>query len=207
MKNIFCLILVFFLVSCELIGLKTNCDEEMEFTQQELAWGQEQDSLFYLVLGRNDTMKFVLQLAGRDKDDNSCPKSDTKKIVYKPINTSEFSRISFFLDKSEKYGSQISFQFNSNNVNSDVPLVGISQSMGRINIASNQPIETAYRDYVSNTKLGIYELNGRVYENVFVLEDSKESEVPQIDIFRFYVNPSGILRIEFYDGEIWDRID
>ena len=207
MKNILYFILIFLLFGCELTGLKTSCDEELEFTQQELAWGQEQDSLFYLVLGRNDTMKFVLQLAGRDKDDNSCPKSDTKKIVYKPINTSEFSRISFFLDKSEKYGSKISFQFNSSNVNSDVPVIGISQSMGSIDIETNEPRDIREVDYAQTTKLGTHELNGKTYNNVFVVEDLKKSEVPQIDIFRFYVNPSGILRIEFYDGEIWDRID
>ena len=207
MKNIFYFILIFLLLSCELTGLKLNCDEEMEFTSQELSWGQEKDSLFYFSSTTNDTVKFNLQLAGRTKDGTICPKADVRTIIYKSINTNEFSRMSFFLDKSERYGSQISFQFNSSNVNSDIPIVGISQSMGRINIASNQPIETRYRDYVSNIKLGTYKLNGKVYDNVFVLEDFKESEVPQIDIFRFYVNPSGILRIEFYDGEIWDRID
>ena len=207
MKNILYFILIFLLFGCELTGLKTSCDEELEFTPQELVWGKEKDSILYLNSENSDTVKVILQSAGRDKDDSYCPKVDVKDVAYKPLNNNKLSRVSFHLKKSEKYGSNILFKFNSSESSSQINLIGNSQDMGYIDIAKNEPIDVSSIDYTQTTKLGTHELNGEIYNNVFLIEDLKKSEVPEIDIFRFYVNPSGILRIEFYDGEIWDRID
>ncbi len=207
MKNIFYILILFLLVSsCELTGIKTKCDEKLEFTQQELSWGQEWDSLFFLS-SRNDTIKFVLLGISDAKLSSECPTPATKQIGYNPTNTDKFSQISFHLSKSESYGSNIAYKFNSSDNNSQVNIVGSSQDMGYIDIEKNESIDIREIDYTQTTKLGTHELNGKIYDNVFVIEDLKESEVPQIDISRFYVNPSGILRIEFYDGEIWDRVD
>ena len=206
MKNILYFILVFLLISCELTGIKLNCDEEMELTQQELTWGQEQDSILY-ISSTGDTIFTYLEQVLYAGLGNYCPKPANKQIYYKVNSSDKIFLVNYFISKTEQYGSKISFQFNSSNVNSDVPVIGISQSMGSIDIETNEPRDIREVDYAQTTKLGTHELNGEIYNNVFLIEDLKKSEVPEIDIFRFYVNPSGILRIEFYDGEVWDRID
>jgi hypothetical protein len=110
---------------------------------------------------------------------------------------------SISINKSDEE-STINYSFSKM---SDNLVSVIAQPMGIIDMETNQPINTEAIDYVQTTKLGTHTLNEKTYNDVFVIEDLKKSEVPEIDISRFYVNPSGILRIEFYDGEVWDRID
>ena len=107
-------------------------------------------------------------------------------------------------DSKNKINSTITYAFSQITDN----LIPVTQQvMGSIDVRTNRPVDKEITRYVKTTKLGTHELNGEIYNDVFLIEDLDKNNVPEIDIFRFYVNPSGILRIEFYDGEIWDRID
>ncbi|AFM05502.1 hypothetical protein Fleli_3168 [Bernardetia litoralis DSM 6794] len=194
---------MFLFISCTENINKIGCGEitNIGFDSQDSLWLPiKKDSLLYS--NENGAVLFNLY----DYQSITINKSKCNNPIhfsadYGTLNKQLFYSIS--INKSdEKSAINYSFSKMSDNL---IPI--IAQAMGIIDIETNQPINTESVDFVQTTKLGTHELNGKTYNDVFVIEDLKESEVPEIDISRFYVNPSGILRIEFYDGEIWDRVD
>ena len=187
---------------------KIGCGEitNVEFDRQDSVWVLEaKDSLYYqsnrgenivLSLFENKVHQLSIENCNRPIGlilSYSC----SKKIGLVNVAVTRY-------EQKEGINTTILYSFSQMTEN----LIPISsQPMGLIDVRMNQSINIEEIDFIQTTKLGTHELNGEIYNNVFLIEDLKKSEVPQIDIFRFYVNPSGILRIEFYDGEIWDRID
>ncbi len=84
-------------------------------------------------------------------------------------------------------------------------LIQISQDMGCIDITKERPCNL---DFYKNSYFyhSSKELNGTIYEGVIEMNDYEPNRIPEVDISRFYVNQKGILRIEFYSGEVWDRV-
>ena len=191
-----------------------SCEFENQIPKVENSQFTKQDSIW--IIERKDTIVYSSNLDRKVSLSLYEYEARNGKIGKKPINmTIDYTSISSRLDRiiiyitrhgnGENSVGSVGYSFSQTNEDNLIPIV--DQPMGLIDTDTNQPINTGSTQYVETTKLGTHELNGEIYNNVFLIEDLKKSEVPQIDIFRFYVNPSGILRIEFYDGEVWDRID
>ncbi|AFM05500.1 hypothetical protein Fleli_3164 [Bernardetia litoralis DSM 6794] len=199
---------MFLFISCTENINKIGCGEitNVEFDRQDSVWVLEaKDSLYYqsnrggnivLSLFENKVHKLSIENCNRPIGlilSYSC----SKKIDLINVAITRY-------EQKKGINTTILYSFSQMTEN----LIPISsQPMGLIDVRINQPINTEEIDFVQTTKLGTHQLNGKTYNDVFVIEDLDKNEVPEIDIFRFYVNPSGILRIEFYDGEIWDRVD
>jgi hypothetical protein len=209
MKYLILIPLVFsFLTSCiQDIG-KIGCQDTTDsaFDVQDSVWmPNEIDTIIYKSSKGNIVVWSLYDYQNKNFIDDDCKRPLVSSIDYscsRRIDRIVLSMVRY--DKREKVISNIGYAF-SQLTNDIIPIT--DQPMGLINVRTNQPINTEAIDYVQTTKLGTYTLNEKTYNDVFVIEDLKKSEVPEIDISRFYVNPSGILRIEFYDGEVWDRID
>ena len=199
---------IFFLASCtqELVEIGCGDKKNTVFTVQDSTWLPNINKSLFYKKSDSTILEFKVEDYRIDNDnDGSCIRPIQLSVDY-ISNSSRLQRIFIGVSRGE-YNNGYHQIFYSFSIYEDTQIPFVAQSMGIIDIEDNQPINTETTQYVETTKLGTHELNGKTYNNVFVVEDLKESEVPQIDIFRFYVNPSGILRIEFYDGEIWDRID
>ncbi|AFM05504.1 hypothetical protein Fleli_3172 [Bernardetia litoralis DSM 6794] len=186
------------------IGCQDTTDSV--FDAQDSVWmPTEIDTIIYKSNKGNDIVWSLYDYQSKNFIDSGCKRplgTSTDYSCSRKIDRIVISMARY--DKVEKIVSNIGYAFSQLTDN----LIPITQQvMGLIDVKTNQPINTNSNQYVQTTKLGTHELNGKTYNDVFVIEDLSESNVPQIDIFRFYVNPSGILRIEFYDGEVWDRVD
>jgi hypothetical protein len=198
-----------FFTSCIEDINKIGCEEitDVEFDRQDSVWILPIIDTLHYQSNQGDTILLSLFEEKVDilRSITNCKRPIGYRLGYscdKKIGLLSFAVTKY--DFKDKIDCSILYSFSqlSNNL---IPIT--QQSMGYIDIRNNQPINTESNQYVKTTKLGTHELNRKTYNDVFVIEDLKKSEVPEIDIFRFYVNPSGILRIEFYDGEIWDRVD
>jgi hypothetical protein len=209
MKYSILIILVFsFLTSCiQDIG-KIGCGEitDVEFDRQDSVWILPTIDTLYYQSNQGDSILLTLYEEKLDMlSVTNCKRPVVYMLAYScDRNIGLVQLINTRYDFKEKIDATMLYSF-SQLTNNLIPIT--AQKMGLIDTQTNQPINTSSTQYVQTTKLGTHELNGKTYNDVFVIEDLKKSEVPEIDIFRFYVNPSGILRIEFYDGEVWDRID
>lgn len=198
-----------FLTSCiQDIG-RIGCKEigDVSFLKSDSAWiPHKVDTINYIsTLGRNITYT-MFQYEEANFFASTCKNPIAVAVDYHSMEM-KLNRISINITRYEeenKSNTNIGYAF-SQLTNNLIPI--IQQKMGLIDVRTNQSINTEEVDFVKTTKLGTHQLNEKTYNDVFVIEDLDKSYVPEIDIFRFYVNPSGILRIEFYDGEIWDRVD
>jgi hypothetical protein len=210
MKNIFLfssyfVLLCFALFSCEIEALTYKRDDS-QFTKQDSVWIIERkDTILY---NSNLNREIILSLYEYKGRNGNVGKKPINMTINYNSRSNKLNRILIYITRhgnGEQSSGSVGYSFSQINEYNLIPI--IEQPMGLIDTDTNQPINTSSNQYVKTTKLGTHQLNEKTYNDVFVIEDLKKSEVPEIDIFRFYVNPSGILRIEFYDGEVWDRID
>ncbi|WP_245532608.1 hypothetical protein [Bernardetia litoralis] len=191
--------------SCDTIDLIDGCKnpEKMELTESDERWIT--DSVQYFV-NNNDTFRvrnlFVKPLYSDVKVNCKLP------VLYKssPI-TDEISDKNIVayvnINKSPKE-TNIAYIFSKDTP--DNLVVGVNQTMGIIDIENNRPIINAGAYFIYSEYLGNYTIRSREYTEVYKFTDLDESNVPEIDVSSIIVSPLGFLRIEFYDGEVWERI-
>ncbi len=185
-----------------------ECKETRYPNQGELSWfPDESDKTSFISSLNNDTLTYVCSIAEFDKEGSICEPTygyhhlelissvdrfTIGNIIYRSI-----------LKKTE--GLRLDFNFGVENVNPEIPVVGTYQDMGCINVTDEKPCNNErYGNsfFYHATK----QLNGTTYEGVIEMNDYEPNRIPEVDISRFYVNQKGILRIEFYSGEVWDRV-
>ncbi|AFM05501.1 hypothetical protein Fleli_3166 [Bernardetia litoralis DSM 6794] len=207
MKNILFITLLLFIVSsCDLIDAVDGCDtpEKMELTENDQKWIPK-DSIQYFAVN-NDTFNlpsysFSVDYLYDTKIDCRIPIVYSKSLATKYIPNANIT-IYIGITREANYAN-ISYNFSKN---TNTQIVGRSQLMGTIDLDRNLPIPMEDSYSIHSEYLGNYTIRGREYTEVYKFTDLDESNVPEIDVSSIIVSPLGFLRIEFYDGEVWERI-
>lgn len=208
MKNVIYILLLLtcLLSSCDIIELIDGCKDPkaVELTDNDKIWMP--DSIQYFVK-ENDTFR-IETLFTKPIYSESAVIDCKKPVLYKssPI-TEKISKKNLVLytniNKSSRE-TNISYEFFKGIPNNLV--VGVNQVMGMIDLETQNVIPLDNIDYVHGEYLGNHTIRGREYTEVYKFTDLNENNTPEIDVASIIVSPIGFLRIEFYDGEVWERI-
>ncbi len=207
MKNIFIILLLFIVSSCDLIDAIDGCEnpEPMELTENDKNWIPK-DSVQYFAIYQ-DTFSIKIGLSEPLHDHQNIIDC-AKPVIYRTSLATKYipnSNLAVYanLYKSKKE-TNISYTFSKSTPNNLA--VGTNQMMGMIDLDTNLPVPMDDSYFVHSEYLGNHTIRGREYTEVYKFTDLDESNVPEIDVASIIVSPIGFLRIEFYSGEVWERI-
>ena len=206
MKNIFYFLLfsTLLLGSCDTLELIDGCKDPkpIELTENDKRWLT--DSIQYFI-SENDT--FQIRGGGfiiLDKEgviNCKMPIQHKSSIQIDEISTKNLTvYLSIYKSPNE---TNIAYIFSKDTPNNLV--VGVNQTMGMIDLINNRPAPPNGSRIIGEY-LGNYTIRGREYTEVYKFTDLDESNIPEIDVASIIVSPMGFLRIEFYDGEVWERV-
>lgn len=205
MKKILYILLLVITSSCDVIDMIDGCEEptQVELSEQDKKWLT--DSIQYFTK-EIDTFKVrsgefvILDRAGVINCEMPIQHQmsiQVDDISYKNI----YIYASIYKSPKE---TNISYSFSKDTP--DNLIVGVNQIMGMIDLEGNQVVPLDNIDFIHGEYLGNHTIRGREYTEVYRFTDLDESNVPEIDVASIIVSPMGFLRIEFYDGEVWERV-
>ncbi len=201
MKNL--LIFISFILVCSCSDL-FEC-KIRQISEREESWFPKLDEKWNFSSNNESFISFTCVSEYRGIPRKKCNDYDVNQVMLldSGYNASLYE-IAFNTVIGNTEGVRSEFVFASGEIYTEFP-IRITQSMACLSIADERPCRTdRYGDFYfyHSTK----ELNGNRYENVIEFNDPEPNRIPEVDISRFYVNQKGILRIEFYGGEVWDRV-
>ena len=207
MKNTIYVLLLFMLciTSCDIIGIPNNCEnlQPMKLTENDKRWLT--DSVQYFIK-ENDTFRMHSSIGEPNEIESSIMDCQIPIQYFIPLQTNEitskFIGVRIDLLKTSKE-TNISYTFSKNTP--DNLVVGVNQMMGLIDLDENQPAPPSGSGVIGEY-LGNHTIRGREFTEVYKFTDLNERNVPEIDVASITVSPIGFLRIEFYDGEVWERV-
>ena len=207
MKYTFLIISVLFLVSsCDLIDIVDGCDEPevMELTENDRRWLP--DSIQYFIIQEDtfsvQTSYFPPAYEPEAVSDCKTPVFYRNSLITKDVVDIKMA-IYTDITKEANY-TNIMYRFSKSTPNSSV--IGRSQVMGIIDLDRSLPVPMDNSYFVHSEYLGNHTIRGREFTEVYKFTDLDKNNVPEIDVFSITVSPIGFLRIEFYSGEVWERV-
>ncbi len=204
MKKLFMLLVFPLICSCSEF---LECKETRLPNERETTWFPNlRDSIVFISNSSTDLVKYTCTNAWFEYETDMCGVV-IGYHTFNLLNESNFQIESFSLLSSLKRNEGLTLYYNffPNNYQLELPVASYSQDIGCVNVSRERPcVSERYGNsfFYHSTK----QFNGITYEGVIEMNDYEPNRIPEVDISRFYVNQKGILRIEFYSGEVWDRV-
>ncbi len=174
------------------------------FTERERSWIPETGDKWSFTSNNGTTFSFTCLDGIEDDRIGGCKDYEGGNVLM--LDQEESAPLIYIIYgfSVKQKGIRTGFIFHTGGMQEEFP-IRVSQSMGCLDVTGEKPCNASSIG-TNNVYIGTKVFNDNTYEGVIEMNDYEPNRIPEVDISRFYVNQRGILRIEFYSGEVWDRV-